>query len=324
MNILITGGAGFIGSHLSDYLLSEGHSVTIIDDLSSGKIENISKNCKLIIGDINNIELLTKAFDDIDFCYHMAAIPSVQKSVDNWVECHRTNLEGTINIFLQASKQNIPVIYASSAAVYGDLDIFPLSENNKTKLLSPYGVDKYSCELQAEVFAHIHGLKTTGLRFFNVYGPKQDPNSPYSGVISIFTDNIKNNKQIHVYGDGSQERDFIYIDDVVRALILARDDIVGNNHRDNLFTPARQSSTTTKTHNNCNVYNVCTGHGVTINSLIQSLFTVFNKEVPVQYLQQREGDIYKSIGNPQKANVIGFTAVTQLNIGLKLLVQKLH
>jgi UDP-glucose 4-epimerase len=309
MNILITGGAGFIGSHLVDHLLLEGHSVTIIDNLSSGKIENIPKNCQLIVGDINNVELLNQIFNKIDFCYHMAAIPSVQKSVTKWVECHRTNLEGTINIFLQASKKNIPVIYASSAAVYGDLGSSPLPEDSKIKLLSPYGADKYSCELQAEVFAHIYGLNTIGLRFFNVYGLRQDPNSPYSGVISIFVDNIKNNRPINVYGDGLQQRDFVYISDVVKALILAKDALLMNN--------ANKQQEMFK---GCKIYNICTGQGVTINSLIKILFELSGKEVPVNYLPKREGDIYKSIGNPHKASDIGFSASTLLNTGLKLLL----
>ena len=335
MNILITGGAGFIGSHLSDYLLSEGHSVVIIDNLSSGKIENISKKCKLVIGDINDLDLLKKTFDRIDFCYHLAAIASVQKSVDNWIECHKTNLTGTINIFLQAAKQNIPVIYASSAAIYGDLDVFPLSENNEVKFLSPYGVDKYSCELQASVFAHIHRLKTIGMRFFNVYGLRQDPSSPYSGVISIFTDKIKNNRPINIYGDGSQERDFIFIGDVVKALVLARDAIVtrhceepsmatwqSQKNGNNLIRSPQSLSSLAIT--NSPIYNVCTGYGVTINSLVKNLFEIFDKEVSVNYLPQREGDIYKSIGNPQKAkNDIEFESSISLKDGLRALISML-
>ena len=340
---LITGGAGFIGSHLSDYLLLEGHSVTIIDNLSSGKIENISSKCKLIIADINDMDLLKKTFEEIDFCYHLAAVASVQKSVDNWIECHKTNLTATINIFLQASKRNIPVIYASSAAVYGDLDVFPLSEDIKVKLLSPYGVDKYSCELQASVFAHIHGLKTIGLRFFNVYGTRQDPNSPYSGVISIFTDNIKNNKPINIYGDGFQERDFIFIDDVVKSLALARDFILGSRHDE--YEPSLRGEAKATTWQSCktkvnalqdchaslamtignpndsNIYNICTGNGISINSLIKSLFEVFDKEVAVNYLSPREGDIYKSIGNPRKAkDEIGFESSISLQDGLRILI----
>lgn len=300
MHILITGGAGFIGSHLADALLMQGHNVTILDDLSSGKVENISKKCQLVVGDINDTSLLETIFDKIDCCYHLAAIPSVQKSEQSWLHCHKVNLTGTINVFLQASQRKIPVIYASSAAVYGNSADLPLSEYTKGTLISPYGVDKYSCELQAKVFSHVHGLKTIGLRFFNVYGSRQDPNSPYSGVISIFIDNINNGKPLLVFGDGSQERDFIFIDDVVEALTKAKDHLSDQPK----------------------IYNVCTGRGVQINSLIENLFAATDKKLPVNYLARRDGDIYKSIGNPWQAkDKIGFEAQVPLLDGLKSLIK---
>lgn len=299
MNVLITGGAGFIGSHLSDYFLKVGHNVTIIDNLSSGKVENVSKKCNFVRGDINDVSLLERSFKGVDLCYHLAAIPSVQKSVEQWVECNKVNLVGTINVFLQAARKGIPVVYASSAAVYGDAQTLPLSEELKVRLISPYGADKYSCEIQAGVFGYVHGLRSLGLRFFNVYGPRQDPNSPYSGVISIFSDRIIKGKPLDIYGDGSQVRDFIFIDDVVRCLDLAKD-----------FAAAEAE-----------VYNVSTGYGVTINELIDNLFKIVKKPVPINYLDWREGDIYKSVGSPNKAKQsMSFEAQNDLYNGLQVLL----
>ncbi|WP_341794041.1 MULTISPECIES: NAD-dependent epimerase/dehydratase family protein [unclassified Rickettsia] len=302
MNILITGGAGFIGSHLADYLLKAGHNITIFDDLSSGKIENISKECKLIVGDINDANILEKTFDKIDFCYHLAAIPSVQKSIDNWLACHKVNLTGTINVFLEAAKRKIPVIYASSAAVYGNSTQMPLSEENIGKFISPYGVDKYTSELQASVFAHCYGLKSIGFRFFNVYGQRQDPNSPYSGVISIFINKLQNNKPLNIYGDGTQERDFIFIDDVVKCLALAKDYIS--------VEPQ--------------IYNLGIGYGTPLNYLIKTLFQAVGHEVKLNYLSAREGDIYKSISNPEKVEKnLGFKASIKLSEGIASLIKPL-
>lgn len=275
---LITGGAGFIGSHLADALINKGHQVTILDDLSSGKEKNINSACRFIKGNVSDQGAVKKAFEEVDFCYHMAAIASVQKSVSHWLDSHNVNLTGTINIFLEAATRNVPVVYASSAAIYGDPEDLPIAENSLVNPTSPYGLDKYACELQAKLFAKIHNLKTIGLRFFNVYGTRQDPHSPYSGVISIFLERITNNQPLNVYGDGSQERDFVFIEDVINILVKAEGFV----------------SLEAKT------YNVCTGEGVSINKLIEVLFTALNKKVPINYLPVRKGDIYKSIGKNQK------------------------
>jgi UDP-glucose 4-epimerase len=297
---LIAGGAGFIGSHLADHLISEGNEVTILDDLSSGKTENINNKCNFIQGCITDQELVKTIFKDIDFCYHLAAIPSVQKSIDNWTECHKINLGGSINIFNEAAKHNVPVIYASSAAIYGNSKDTPIAEDSQINPESPYGLDKYCCELQAKLFGEIHGLKNMGLRFFNVYGPRQDPKSPYSGVISIFSNKINNNETIEVFGDGEQERDFIFVEDVISALIAA----------------AKKVSTKSE------VYNVCTGNSVTINELIQCFFTVLDKKVDIKYSSPREGDIYKSLGSPIKAkNELGFGNKIDLKTGLQQLLE---
>lgn len=275
---LITGGAGFIGSHLAEKLTKDGHQVVILDDFSTGRQENIGNNYQIIRGNITDTSTLEGAFKNIDFCYHLAAVASVQKSIEEWEYSHQINLGGTIAVFLQAAKRHIPVIYASSAAVYGNPELLPIPEDIEIIPTSPYGLDKYCCELQARLFGAIHGLKSVGMRFFNVYGARQDPNSPYSGVMSIFVEKIRNNKALNVFGDGTQERDFVYIDDVIAALIKAQE-----------FTSVTSE-----------VYNVCTGRGVSLNELIQVLFAKLGKEVSVNYLPPRNGDIYKSTGDNSK------------------------
>lgn len=296
---LITGGAGFIGSHLANRLIEEGHSVTILDCSDVAKIENVNRHAKIIKGSITDPDALNRAFENIDICYHLAAVPSVQKSIDDWHESHQINLGGTVAIFEIAAKKNIPVIYASSAASYGSPKSIPVSESDICNPMSPYGFDKYSTEIQANLFATIKGLKSVGLRFFNVYGPGQDPKSPYSGVISIFIDKILSGKSLDIFGDGSQERDFIYVDDVVNALIKANNKVALENSA---------------------VLNVCSGNGTSLNELIEILFDLLNIKVDVKYLPSREGDIYKSIGNASKAKeLIDFSASITIKEGLKKL-----
>lgn len=296
---LITGGAGFIGSHLANRLIAEGHSVTILDLSGASKIENVNKNAKFINGSITDPDLLNKAFENIDICYHLAAVASVQKSIDHWHESHMVNLGATVAIFEIAAKKNIPVIYASSAACYGLPKSIPVSEDDICSPMSPYGFDKYSTEIQANLFAKIKGLKSVGLRFFNVYGPGQDPKSPYSGVISIFIDRILSGNSLEVFGDGSQERDFIYVDDVVNALIKA-------NNKDVL--------------ENSTALNVCSGKGTSLNDIILILFDILANKVDVKYLPSRPGDIYKSIGDASKAQeLIDFVALISIKDGLQRL-----
>eukprot|EP00899_Mesostigma_viride_P016926 jgi/Mesvir1/25234/Mv20302-RA.1 len=221
--------------------------------------------------------------------------------MDNWPECHQVNFSGTIKIFLEAAKRNIPVIYTSSAAVYGDPVILPLNENDPINSKSPYGTDKYCSELQAKVFGYTYNLKSVTLRLFNVYGSRQDPNSPYSGVISIFAKQMSSNQPITVYGDGNQERDFIHVNDVIKLLIKSQEHVSTD----------------------ANVYNGCTGNGTSLNKLIETLSNILNIKGEVNYHPFRNGDIYKSIGDPQKAqNDMGFVAQTvQNNDDKKLLIE---
>lgn len=297
---LITGGAGFIGSHLAKKLVDQKHEVIILDNLSTGKLENIDSRCKFIEGSVTN-QNVVNIMPEVDFCFHLAAIPSVQSSITDWAKANFVNLHGSVNIFEQAAINQVPVIYASSAAVYGNPITLPLAEEDTSEVLSPYAYDKYSIEQQAKLFYKIKGLRSIGLRFFNVYGPKQDPSSPYSGVISIFFNRIAQGKDIAIFGDGNQIRDFIYVADTVEAMVKACDYIEQTENE---------------------VMNVSTGRGTTLNELVTVLKNILNKEPKIDYQPPAKGDINKSIGNPTKMNkLLGFSANTNIEIGLKKLAE---
>ena len=193
---LVTGGAGFMGSNLVDALLDQGHRVRVFDDLSSGNRANVTREVEFLEGDVTDPADVAQAFEGVDGCFHLAAIASVVRSNDEWLRTHQVNLTGTINVLDQArrsrGRREIPVVYASTAAVYGDSGNLPVSEQRRVAPLSAYGADKYACELHARVAGAVHGIPTIGLRFFNLYGPRQDRRSPYSGVIAIFADRLAN------------------------------------------------------------------------------------------------------------------------------------
>jgi UDP-glucose 4-epimerase len=218
---LVTGGAGFIGSHLCEALLARGDRVRVLDDLSTGKRENLLPGVELIEGDVADAAIVRRAVDGVAGCFHLAAIASVERGVNDWLGTHRANLTGGITVFDAVRRSKCPVVYASSAAVYGDAATLPIAESTPCRPLSAYGADKYGCELHARVASHVHGIPTVGLRFFNIYGPRQDPSSPYSGVISIFCERIRRGAPVNVFGDGNQTRDFVYVSDVVTALLAA-------------------------------------------------------------------------------------------------------
>src|SRR4029079_7150308 len=193
---LITGGAGFIGSHLAEALIADGHAVRVLDNFFSGRTENLPPGVDLVRGDVKRQEAVTSAFASVDGCFHLAAIASVEYCRQEWLRSHAVNLSGTITVLDEARKAQhrtgriIPVVYASSAAVYGNTSQVPISEETPTDPVNAYGVDKLGCEMHAAVGGRIHDLAVVGLRFFNIYGPRQDPNSPYSGVVSIFSQRI--------------------------------------------------------------------------------------------------------------------------------------
>jgi UDP-glucose 4-epimerase len=294
---LVTGGAGFIGSHLVESLLDDGHAVRVLDDLSSGNRDRLPRTVEFINADVANPDVVAHAFDGIDGCFHLAAIASVEQCNLEWLRTHQVNLSGTINIFAEArrSRGEIPVVYASTAAVYGDCDTAPVSEDHSAIPLSAYGADKRACELHARAAGVTHGLRTIGLRFFNLYGQRQDPRSPYSGVIAIFLDRLRRGKPVEIYGDGGQVRDFTFIGDAVSALRRAM--------------PAANPRAP--------VYNICTGKGTTIRQLAETIAALCGTELVVDHQPPRGGEVQSSIGDPRlAAEGLGFHARTALPEGL--------
>ncbi len=282
---LVTGGCGFIGSHLVDELIAQGNKVTILDNLSTGKRENAHPKAELIIGDTTNYKTVEDSFKNIDGCFHLAAIASVEKSITEWALTHTVNITSTVNIFQAASRANpkIPVVYTSSAAVYGNCPTIPTSESVNIAPLSAYGVDKYACDLHGRVAWDVHGVPNIGLRPFNVYGPRQDPHSPYSGVISIFTNRILAGLPITIFGDGGQVRDFVYVADAVKAFIASMENLAIKVH-----------------HSGHDEINICTGKFTSINKLADIISEISGIRAQYIYASPRTGDIRISIGDPSR------------------------
>jgi len=298
---LVTGGAGFIGSHLVHALSDEGHTVRVLDDLSSGHRKNLPQQVELIEADVTDPVAVDGALDGVDGCFHLAAIASVARSHREWLRTHQVNLTGTINVFDQARPsrrhREVPVVYASTAAIYGNCGNFPVDEESPAAPLSAYGADKHACELHARVAGAIHGLPTVGLRFFNLYGPRQDPLSPYSGVVSIFADRLLRGEPVEIYGDGEQARDFTYIRDAVCAL-----------------RRAMRAATTSAF-----VFNVCTGKATSVRVLAETVAELCGTELIVHRRPARCGEVRISIGDPQRATErLSFTAQTTLSDGLAM------
>jgi UDP-glucose 4-epimerase len=278
---LVTGGAGFIGSHLCESLLARGDTVRVLDDLSTGRRENLPPSVQLIEGDVADQAIVRSAVEGVAGCFHLAAIASVERGVTDWLGTHRANLTGAITLFdsIRNLPTRIPVVYASSAAVYGDAATVPIAEATACRPLSAYGADKYGCELHAKVASHVHGIPTVGLRFFNVYGPRQDPRSPYSGVISIFCERILRGAPIEIFGDGEQTRDFVFVSDVVAAMLAAM-----------RVQPAGAP-----------VFNVCTGIPTSVLDLARTIAELAGTELDTNHKPPRAGEIRHSTGSPALA-----------------------
>lgn len=280
--IVITGGAGFIGSNMAR-TLSKENKVTVIDDLSTGYIKNIqgfidSNAIGFVKGSITDLDLLQEIFKDVDYVFHEAAIPSVPRSIKDPISSNFVNVNGTLNVLVAARDNNVKkIVYASSSSVYGDTPTLPKKEDMQTYPLSPYAVCKLTGEYYCQIFNNIYSLPTASLRYFNVYGPRQDPLSEYAAVIPKFITCILNEESPIIYGDGEQTRDFTFIEDVVQANILAAEsDATG-------------------------VFNIAGGKRISINDLVRSITVVTEKDIEPVYNDPRPGDILHSLADISKA-----------------------
>ncbi len=305
MRALVTGGAGFIGSHITDRLLKDGHEVVVLDDFSTGHRSNLTEHNALTIveGDISNVETVKQCMKGIDWVFHKAAVASVPKTVNDPVGSSTVNYQGTLHLLEAARNNNVKrFVFASSAALYGDEPTLPKVETMCPVTLSPYAVDKLASEFACGMYTKLYGLETVCLRYFNVYGPKQDPSSPYSGVISIFTDKLKNKDMPTIFGDGEQTRDFVFVSDVVEANMKAitAQDGAGQ------------------------YYNVATGKKITLNQLLKILCEIYKVDFNATYCDARQGDIKESYAVIEKANsILRWNPSVELNQGLKLLCDSL-
>ncbi len=296
---LITGGAGFIGSHLAERLIARGDKVRVLDDLSTGKPDNLPAAAELTPGDAADLGLVERLMAGADGCFHLAAIASVQRSTEDWLGTHRANLTATVTVFEAARRARPgnppPVVYASSAAVYGDNPALPLAETAAPAPMTAYGADKLGSEQHARVGWLVHRVPSTGFRFFNVYGPRQDPKSPYSGVIAIFAGRVAAGQPININGDGLQTRDFVYVGDVVDHLVAAMD------------RPAPDAR----------VFNVCTGRTTTVLRLAEIVAGIAGRTATITHGPGRAGDIRESLGDPAAATAaLGVAATTPIEQGL--------
>lgn len=299
---LVTGGAGFIGSRIAELLIKEGNYVRVLDNLSSGDIKNLDSiinhpNLNFIKGDVRDYAVAVEAGKEMDYIIHEAALVSVPKSIELPVENNSINVNGFVNILESARINKVKrVVYASSSAVYGDNEDTLKVESRIGNSISPYALSKYMDELYASLYARVYNLETVGLRYFNVYGPKQDPSSVYSGVISIFMKKLMENSDLTIFGDGSVVRDFVYVDDVARANILAA----------------------TKKVNGSAVYNIGTSTPTTIGELAMTLIRTAKRDVKINYLESRKGDILYSCANIDKAKAeLGFNPSVNIKEGLE-------
>lgn len=296
---LVTGGCGFIGSHLCAALAARGARLRVLDDLSTGSVANLLPGAELVRGDVADAALVRDAMQDVDGCFHLAAIASVERAVQDWLGTHRANLTGTIAVLEAARARRVPVVYASSAAIYGEQQDLPIGEAAPPRPLSAYGADKLGCEHHALVGGKVHGVPSLGLRFFNVFGPRQDPRSPYSGVISIFCDRISRGEPVEVFGDGEQTRDFVFVEDVVAALVAG------------LGAASVEAP----------VLNVCSGRPTSVLTLARTIGEVCGIGPVVQHRPPRSGEIRDSLGDPSRARaMLGLGEPRSLRQGLEAVI----
>jgi UDP-glucose 4-epimerase len=306
MKALVTGGAGFIGSHIAQRLVSEGHTVRAYDNLSTGKRENLAafaKDVELVEADVRDAPQLDYCMAGCDVVFHQAAVVSVPYSVEHPQETHDVNIQGTLNVLSSAKKRGVKrVVFACSAAVYGDDPELPKRESMAQKPISPYGVEKAAGEMYLHAWSKLYGVETVSLRYFNVFGERQDPSSPYSGVISIFASRARAGKDVTIFGDGEQSRDFVYVGNVVDANMLAA----------------------TKPAANGRAYNVGCGKRTTLLELLAAIGRIVGRDVTPKHEAPRAGDIVDSVADITRITTeLGYAPKVGLDEGLRRLMASL-
>src|SRR5204863_4386110 len=281
-NYLITGGAGFIGSHLAEELARRGERVRVVDNLITGKRQNLAHvpSAEFLEGDLADLDVARRAVQGIDYVLHQAAIPSVPRSVQDPITSNRANIDASLNVLVAARDAGVKrVVYAGSSSAYGDTPTLPKREDMPTNPLSPYALQKLVAEQYAQMFTRLYGLETVTIRYFNVFGPRQDPGSPYSGVISLFATALIERRQPTIYGDGEQTRDFTYIQNVVDGVLRACE------------APMAAGE----------VINVATGGRIAINELLRTMNRITGTDITGIYQPARTGDVRDSQADITKA-----------------------
>jgi nucleoside-diphosphate-sugar epimerase len=306
MSVLVTGGSGFIGSHLVEALLQRGASVRVLDNLTTGHRANLAGalahpeglgTVTFIAGDITDRKTVKDAVKGVEYVLHQAALPSVQRSVEDPVTSNLVNVEGTLNVLVAARETGVRrVVYASSSSVYGDSPQLPKVESMPTNALSPYAVSKLAAEAYCRAFTRVYGLETVSLRYFNVFGPRQDPNSLYAAVLPRFIEALLAKKPPVIYGDGMQSRDFTYIENVVQANLLALDAVgVGGE-----------------------TFNIACGESINLKAVLQYLAEFSSQVVEPEYQAPRAGDVKHSLADISKAErMLGYRPVVPFREGWK-------
>jgi UDP-N-acetylglucosamine/UDP-N-acetyl-alpha-D-glucosaminouronate 4-epimerase len=300
MRYLVTGGAGFIGSNTVDELVHRGHSVVVLDDLSAGKEENLAEvrnKITFIKGSISDIEVIRKAIYEADYVIHLAARTSVPRSMKDPIETNRINIDGTLNVLMAARDAKVKrIVFAASSSAYGETPTLPKREDMQPMPISPYGVTKYVGELYLQTFGRCYGLENVCLRYFNIFGPRQDPSSPYSGVLAKFCTAFLEESEPVIYGDGEQSRDFTFVANAVHANLLACE------------APNASGR----------VFNVGTGARITLNDVVDTLGRISGKALAPRYEPARDGDIRDSQADITRArDYLGYEPLVQFPEGLE-------
>lgn len=300
----VTGGAGFIGSNIVTELVKNGNEVVVIDNLSTGSMNNLSDmvdNIHFVEGDIRSLDLLEKTFQDVDYVIHQAALPSVPRSVKDPISSNQTNIDGTLNVLMAARDAGVKrVVYASSSSAYGNTPTLPKKEDIKPEPLSPYAVTKLVGEYYCKVFYDIYGLETVSLRYFNVFGPHQDPKSQYAAVIPKFITAMSKDEKPVIFGDGTQSRDFTYVQNNVEANLLA--------------CVAKEAAG--------KVFNIACGQRITLNDLVDILNRILGTDIAPIYAKPRQGDVKHSLADISFAkDLLGFEPTHSFEIDLKKTVE---